>query len=171
MIISTLNSWLPGDARGWRSYRHKRHSSGDYRNPPPPGEHAGLLKYCKDRSGQPLVIPRSIRATVGKAMIDTLIARGHRVLAISVSGQHSHLLVELPDDLTAIRRIIGDAKSRSSLAIRQQMPGRVWSARGTYLRIENRRHHVCTFDYILTQQSEGAWTWSFREEARGEHRL
>src|SRR5262249_17500638 len=42
VIISTLNSWLPGDPRGFRAVNHKIHSSGDYKNPPP-GEHAGLL--------------------------------------------------------------------------------------------------------------------------------
>lgn len=56
VTVGTLNAWLPGDPRGWRSRHHKRHSSGDYKNPPPPGEHEGLYRYCKQRSGKPVVI-------------------------------------------------------------------------------------------------------------------
>jgi hypothetical protein len=40
LVIFTHNSWLPGDPRGFRSQNHKILSSGDYKNPPPPGEHA-----------------------------------------------------------------------------------------------------------------------------------
>jgi hypothetical protein len=42
VIISTRRSWLHGDAREFRSRRHRIHSLGDYRNIPPAGEHAGL---------------------------------------------------------------------------------------------------------------------------------
>ncbi len=41
-ILSTHGSWLPGNPRGFRSRNHRIHSSGDYKNPPPLGEHAGL---------------------------------------------------------------------------------------------------------------------------------
>jgi len=42
ITFSTYGAWLPGDPRGFRAWKHKRHSSGDYTNRPPRGEHAGL---------------------------------------------------------------------------------------------------------------------------------
>ncbi|HEX3314753.1 MAG TPA: hypothetical protein VHR72_07680 [Gemmataceae bacterium] len=31
--LSTYGSWLPGNPRGFRSRKHRIHSSGDYKNP------------------------------------------------------------------------------------------------------------------------------------------
>lgn len=50
VVISTRSSWLPGSPRGWRSRNHKRHSSGDYKKPPPPDEHEGLREYVEKRA-------------------------------------------------------------------------------------------------------------------------
>lgn len=77
---------------------HKIHSSGDYKNPPPRGEHAGLYRYSKAISGKPVVIPKNLREIVGTQIRDELVRLGHRILVISVAGTHCHCLVELPDD-------------------------------------------------------------------------
>lgn len=92
VVFSTVNSWLPGDPRGFRSRNHQIHSSGDYKNPPPAGEHAGLFRYSKHISGPPVVIPRDLRATVGQAVLAKLRKLAYRVLAIAVSGMHVHTL-------------------------------------------------------------------------------
>ena len=72
VIISTLNSWLPGDPRGFRTVKHKIHSSGDYKNPPPPGEHAGLFLYSSKISGETVVIPKELRDAIGIAFVDEM---------------------------------------------------------------------------------------------------
>jgi hypothetical protein len=90
VVISTLNSWLPGDPRGFRSRDHKVHSSGDYKNPPPTGEHEGLYNYSKEISGSPVVIPRHLREAAGRAIRRKLKKRNLRVLAVSVAGMHAH---------------------------------------------------------------------------------
>jgi hypothetical protein len=41
VIINTFCTWLHSDERGFRSRKHRIHSSGDYRRRPPKGEHAG----------------------------------------------------------------------------------------------------------------------------------
>ena len=168
VILSTLSSWLPGDPRGWRSRRHKRHSSGDYRNPPPEGEHAGLHEYSKRISSGPVTITRNVRAMIGCALVRTLLDDGHRVLCASVGGRHAHVLVELPDNMPLMRKIVGKAKNRSSRAIKKEMPGRVWGAGGTFKRVRDRSHQVEVFHYILDHASQGAWTWSYREGEPGE---
>lgn len=158
VTISTYASWLPGDPRGFRSRRHKVHSSGDYRRRPPPGEHAGLHRHSRSISGRPVLIPRRCRAVVGEAVRRKLQKLGHRVLAISVSGMHAHFLVELPDDPRAVRHVVGQCKTVASHAIRRDCPGRVWGHGGSFQPINDRSHHGNAYVYCLRQRH--AWAWS-----------
>ncbi len=166
VVIGTYNSWLPGDRRGFRAEEHKIHSSGDYKNPPPVGEHGGLFKYSKKVSGEPVVIPTDAREAVGRTIVEKLRKGKHRVLAVSVSGMHAHLLVELPDSLPEIRRIIGFCKTAASHAIRAQLPGRVWGRYGGFKPINGKQHHLKPYNYILSQ--EDAWIWSYEEDEEQE---
>src|SRR4051794_17135006 len=113
VIISTYNSWLPGDERGFRSRGHKIHSSGDYKNPPPPDEHAGLRRYHEARADEPVIIPEECRATLGEAILAKLEKLGHRVLVLAVAATHSHWQAELPEDEKEVRRIVGECKAKS----------------------------------------------------------
>ena len=162
VVIGTYNSWLPGNPKGFRAEDHKIHSSGDYKNPPPSGEHAGLFRYSKKISGAAVVIPLDLRETVGRKIIEKLKRLQHRVLAVSVSGMHAHALVELPDDMPAIRSIIGQCKAVASHAIRDQLPGRVWGRYGSFKPIKDKQHQLNTYKYILNQ--EDAWVWSYKDD-------
>jgi hypothetical protein len=137
VIISTWNSWLPGDKRGFRSRDHKIHSSGDYKNPPPIEEHAGLRRYHEQKAGEPVTIFAEQREAVGQAILAKLKKGNHRLLALSVAVTHSHWLVELPENLKETRKIVGQCKSASSHKIRDQVPGRVWAFRGSFIRIRD----------------------------------
>lgn len=162
VIISTLNSWLPGDSRGFRAVNHKIHSSGDYKNPPPSGEHTGLHRYSKEISGDRVIIPRELRETIGLAIRDELARVSYQVLVISVAATHCHLQVELPDDKKEIRRIIGECKRKASVAIHKELPGRVWAHDGKYESIDSAEYQHNVYNYIWDKQDD-AWIWSFRE--------
>ena len=162
VIISTLNSWLPGDPRGFRTADHKVHSSGDYKNPPPPGEHAGLHRYSKEISGDLVVIPQELREVVGTEIRDELNRLSHRILAISVAATHCHILVELPDDKKEIKRIVGESKRKASVAVRKQLPGRVWAHDGKYESVDTPEHQRNVYNYIWNKQAD-AWIWSFKD--------
>lgn len=164
VVICTVNSWLPGDPRGFRAEDHKIHSSGDYKDPPPEGEHAGLWQYSKEISGDPVIIPRDQYETAGRAIIAKLKERDHRVLAVSVSATHSHWLVELPDAMPAIRKIVGECKTASPHAIRAQLPGRVWGRYGGFKRVKDKAHHLNIYEYILNQTD--AWVWSYKDDEK-----
>ncbi len=166
VVLNTHKSWLPGDPRGFRSYQHKVHSSGDYKTPPPPGEHTGLFRYSQGISGKPILIPEECREVVGVAILQKLRKLGYTCLAISVSAMHTHLQVELPDELTAIRQIMGQCKTASSHAIRALVPGRVWGRDGSFTPIDDPEHQRKAFDYILDQ--ENAWKWSYKDPFPGE---
>ncbi len=165
VVIATLNSWLPGDPRGFRAVDHKIHSSGDYKNPPPPGEHTGLFEYSKRISGKPVVIPTELRETIGIAIRDELARVDQRLLVISVAATHCHLLVELPDDKKEIRHIIGECKRKASVAVRKKLPGRVWAHDGKYDPIETEEHQRNVYHYIWDKQDD-AWIWSFKDGVR-----
>ena len=141
-VIGTLNSWLPGDPRGFRAKDHKIHSSGDYKNPPPEGEHAGLHEYSKSISGDPVIIPPDLRELVGQKILEKLRKLDYQVLAIAVGGMHCHFLAELPESIAEVRQIVGQCKTVSSHA----------------------EHQRNTFHYILGQ--ENAWVWSYRDEPK-----
>ena len=161
VVISTHNSWLPGDPRGFRSKDHKIHSSGDYKAPPPEGEHAGLHEYSKRISGPPVVIPLALRAPIGRALLADLHKRDGRVLVVAVAGLHAHFLVELPEDLATVRQIVGRAKTAACHAMHARLPGKVWGRYGTYKPVKGVEHQRSAFYYILRQKD--AWVWSFRD--------
>lgn len=72
LILNTRCTWLHGDERGFRSRGHRIHSSGDYKDPPPPDEHEGLRRYHQTRSGEPVIIPAVARALAGPAFVARL---------------------------------------------------------------------------------------------------
>src|SRR5437870_1204489 len=96
VVISTYASWLPGEPRGFRSRGHKIHSSGDYKNPPPEGEHRGLHEYSKRISGDKVIIPKGLRPVAGRAILKRLAKLDQRILVLSISATHGHMLVEFP---------------------------------------------------------------------------
>ncbi len=161
VVIGTLNSWLPGDPRGFRSRDHKIHSSGDYRNPPPPGEHGGLHRYSKRISGEPVVIPAELREVAGRAMLAKLKKLEHQILALAVAGMHTHMLVELPEDIAVVRSVVGQCKAAASHKIQHALPGRVWGGRGKYKAVDDAQYQRRVYGYILNQND--AWTWSFKD--------
>jgi REP element-mobilizing transposase RayT len=96
---------------------------------------------------------------VGRAILAKLNKLGYRVLAVAAT--HSHWLVELPEDETEVRQIVGQCKTKSSHAIRAQVPGRVWAYRGKNIRVKDRTHQLNVYRYILTQAD--AWIWDYKK--------
>lgn len=163
VTIGTHNSWLPGDPRGFRSRNHKIHSSGDHRNPPPVGEHAGLHAYSKSISGNARLLPVECREIVSRKIRKTLENHFVQTLIISVGGMHVHLLAELPSDRKEAKRLIGIGKKSASQALSQQLPGRIWARDCGLKPILDEIHHRNTFQYILRHKEEGAYVWTFRD--------
>src|SRR3954469_2142440 len=89
--INTYCSWLKGDQRGFRTKHHEIHSSGDYKNPPPNAEHAGLRRHFEHLKKKEVKTEQVCRPTIGRAILYELRARGIRVLAIAVVKVHAHI--------------------------------------------------------------------------------
>jgi REP element-mobilizing transposase RayT len=162
-IINTLNTWLHGDPRGFRSRNPEIQSSGDYKSPPPPGEYRKLHEYFEEHAGEEVHIAYRLRAIIGQAILVYLRSLGYRVLAIAVGKVHAHIVVELPKDKARVKEIIGEAKHKSSRAVTKWMPGKVWGAGGEFVVCWEKSHLQNAFEYVIYDQGAGAWTWSYRD--------
>src|SRR5262245_7525681 len=113
VVINTKNTWLHGDERGFRSRRHRVHSSGNYKHRPPPREHKGLRDYHEKRSGGEVHISIELRPIVGSVVLEYLLSISVRVIAVAVGKVHTRVIAEMGVDLGLVKRIIGQAKRRS----------------------------------------------------------
>ena len=162
VIVNTKGSWLHGDQRGFRSRDHRIHSSGDYKHPPPAGEHAALHRHEKRNCPKPVDFSHNLRERIVVAFRDTLREQGFRVLVVSCSETHLHALAELPRSRSETKGIVGEAKRIASRSVKREMPGSVWSAGGTFKPCNSRSHQRRAFKYIRDRQEEGAFVWHFR---------
>jgi hypothetical protein len=164
VVISTRRTWLHGDPRGFRSRRHRIHSSGDYKNPPPRGEHELLLRHASKRSkGTAIKIPKHLRIQVGLALLRAVLESGGRVLVIAVKGKHAHLLTEVPRALNVVKQLVGKWKAARTRALWRAMPGSIWGDGGKYKRVRSKPCLRAAFQYIRDEQGPGAWVWTYRE--------
>jgi len=157
---NTYGTWLYGDPRGFRTRHHREHVEGDYRNPPPPGTYD--FQYRRSHSllrRPPVVFTRKQRALAGQALWECLVSKGVEVRAVSVGGEHVHLLAWM--DPLDIRQLVGQAKKHASHELRDQdLKGTVWAKRCRPNPIKDAKHLQNTARYITRHQEEGAWVWT-----------
>jgi len=151
---------LHGDPRGFRSRRHRIHSSGDYKNPPHPNEHVHLRTWMQVQLNGTVALPPRIRRVVACQIVRVRESMPVRALALSVAATHVHLLVGLPRLFDFDRKLVGACKTLSSRAIRVDLPGAVWSRGHTVVPIADRRHQLATFRYISQRQERSASLWT-----------
>ena len=161
LVLNARSTWLTGDDRGFHSRHHRLHSSGDYKNPPPPGEHAGLRRVVEARAQPPVEFPPDLFETLGLALIDKAHQREEWVAAVSVDAHHAHLLVEVPADRDVVKDAVGRWKQAASHAVRDRLPGRIWASSCDPIRIRDEEHLQNVFLYILSHARKGAWVWRY----------
>ena len=164
IIFNTRGSWLTGDPRGFRSRNHRKHSDGDYKQPPPIGQHSGLYRVVRANSRPAVSIPLALCSRIGQAVLGKCAEQGHRVLVIAVDAHHVHLLMQLPVDRKEVKRLVGTWKQKGSHAVRDELPGTIWSKSCDPIRITDRQHHERVFHYILDHAQNGAWVWTYRDK-------
>jgi hypothetical protein len=161
VILTTYGSWLPGDPRGFRTRHHRDHVEGDYRNPPPPGVYEGLHAAAKEQLKRPpVILTRPQRVIVGDTLRHRLEELLSTLACFAVSGQHAHLLAKL--DPRRTRFLVGEAKKSVYFAMRDAgFPERLWAKRPKFVPIENRRHQINVYHYILRHEEQGAYVWKY----------
>lgn len=143
--IHAHGTWLHGDPRGFRSRDHRIHSSGDYKAPPPEGEHRGLHEYHKRNSRDPTNFAWQLRKIIVEALVWRFLEEGHGVLAAAVTQTHAHALVPLPDNKRLVHDVVGRCKAKAGWAVGLIMPAPIWAAGGSYERVVSRSHQLNTF--------------------------
>jgi hypothetical protein len=158
---NTYGTWLPGDARGFRTRHHREHVEGDYKNPPPKGQYDERYQKSKDLMKRPpvyLTVPQRARAL--EEFVGSLRRRDIEVVAASIDRVHFHVLARFPG--RDPRHWIGVAKKESShyLKVEGLAPlGGLWATRFECVPVENRRHQLWVVGYILKHGKKGAATW------------
>jgi REP element-mobilizing transposase RayT len=169
ITIHVYGSWLRGDPRGWRSRHHREHVDGDYNNPPPKGKYDNLYELSKAlMKRDPVRIERELRQFVADAIAEKLRQDNIEVLIVSVDGKHIHVLARFPAHNP--RHWIGRAKKHASHSVRQQglrtEKGGLFAKRCHPKPIEDRKHEVKVFGYILDHIERGARVWRFDHAAQ-----
>lgn len=156
-IISIRGSWLPGDPRGLRDHGHRIHSSGDYRRPPPAGEHAGLHRFARARARAPLVLPPALRRVVADALAEKLMAQHGTVRILAIGRVPGHMLLKTGN--RDAKPLIGRAKQFASHRVRHALPGNIWAQGCHVVRIRNRSHYARVVAYIAQHEDDAAADW------------
>jgi len=163
VMFSTYGAWLRADERGFRDPGHRVHSSGNYRSPPPPHEHAALRHWVKQHMRKaPVRLDPALQREAGILLVGELWAIDADPLVIAVSAEHVHLLALFADE--EVRDRVGRIKRRSSHALRRVIPGSLWAKGCDTRRVFDRAHQRTVFRYISEHREEGAWVWTFRDE-------
>ncbi len=183
-ITGTYGSWLYGDPRGFRTYQHREHVEGDYRQPPPPGTYTELYEQTqRSMTRDAVALSPKERHAVAQALTEKMREWDTEFVNLAVSATHFHLLVRfrpldgqqsrgmaiprlsessaLQDGRDTLpRHLIGLLKKHSAHTLRQQglttRPGGLWAKRGKVIPITSRDHQVAVARYIARHTREGA---------------
>ena len=179
-VGSTYGTWLRGDPRGFRTFRHREHVEGDYKNPPNPGVWEPVFEISKAAMKHPPVtLDHLQRRVVCKAMVEKLELDQVECVALAIGSNHFHLLARFPaiDHHAAAqfkyqlledgrdpspRYYLSRARRNASFALRGacvKPVSRVWAARPKCLPIGDRSHQVNVARYIALHTKERAAVW------------
>jgi len=169
IIGSTYGTWLRGDPRGFRTYRHQQHIEGDYRNPPPEYLHQLFFEYSKRTLRYPPVLLDNRQCgIICESMIQRFQLDGVEVEALVILSNHFHLLSRFPE-LTAQqierlrhsilqdgrdpapRHFTGLARKHASFVLSEynlKPPSRVWAGKPKCLPIRDHQHQINVRNYI-----------------------
>ena len=146
----------PGDRRGWRTQRHRRHVPGDYRNPPPEYFGEGLRRHLGRVDIEATRLSKVQRRRVGCWMIDSFAHQEIEILALAMGAEHCHLLGRFCP-YTTVRKKAGLAKWCASREWGKHYPDRrLWARYCHVSAIRGRDHQVRAVEYIIAHSDDGA---------------
>jgi hypothetical protein len=182
---NTYGTWLPGDPRGWRSWKHREHVDGDYKHPPPAGKYDRLLEHSqKLMKRQRVVLEIPQRKLACRTMVAALRFHAVDLIALAVGPKHFHMLARFapnpehplptqcpipgintsapPSRIRTPRHLVGIAKKESARALSKAglLPeGGAWGKRCRPRPIRDRAHQLRVVGYIKDHVEEGAVVW------------
>src|SRR5689334_3448394 len=159
---NTYGTWLPGDPRGFRTERERRHVEGDYRNPPPRGQYEALHRSMRESMNRdPVHLSVPLRAMARDEFLQSFATWHIEVASISVGKIHFHVLARFPNHDP--RRYVGLAKKESAANLRRSGQvgwGGLWGEKSECIPIRGDAHLWKAFGYILDHKQQGSAVWS-----------
>lgn len=159
---TTYGTWLPGDPRGFRTWRGKVYV------PPParygdsgesvydPSRYAESYQVAVDAVERPVLLSTSQRRVVLDALLDDLGTIGITPGILAVDDRHVHLLAQFGKYV--IRPTVGRLKSVVTCRLREEgfCGKRVWS-KGCHMRsLADGKGYRAAFEYVRKHQDNGA---------------
>lgn len=149
---NTYGVWLPGDARGWDTRRHRTDIANAL------SQHTTRFQELPSR---PVVrLSLELRQSVLDEFVHKLQQNDIEVIIASLDDHHLHGLARIRDHQW--RHWLGLSKKHTSHWLRQNghsLPGGIWGKRSRAEPILSRQHQLNTYRYILSHQSHGAAIW------------
>jgi hypothetical protein len=179
-VGSTYGTWLRGNPRGFRTFQHRQHVEGDYRNAPAPGVWEPVFERSKKTLRYPVLnLDMNQRRVICSAMVDKLQSDHVEVVVIAIVMNHFHVLARFPGLAAkqiqthgasilkdgrdpAPRHFLGRARRHASFelsAAGMKPVSPVWASRPKCEPIENRRRQVNTARYIEQHVEQGTAVW------------
>jgi hypothetical protein len=181
-VGSTYGTWLRGDPRGFRTFKHIEHVDGDYKQPPP-DIYQPLFEYHKKKLKYlPVKLSQEQQRVLCSAMIESLHADKALPVALAVAVNHFHLLARFdemsPELLEKYQsQLLADERDPSprfylgrarQFAVHQlakqnlKSPGPVWATKPTCKPVHSRSHQLAVARYIQSHAREGAAIWHIK---------
>lgn len=156
-VCTARGIWLPGDPRGFRDHNHRIHSYGDYRLPGRDPVHAKLHEFADRVTSRRILLPPETRAPIAEALCDRLQAIAGPVRIACVTQTHAHVLFHAGNE--DAKSFLARAKQAASHAVREELPGTIWSKGCHVVRIRDDEHYRCAVQYIDDHRNEGGSIW------------
>ena len=188
VVATCYGTWLRGDPRGWRSYKHREHVDGDYKRPPPPGRYELEFRLSRQRlKHDPVRLSPTERACVRDALVERLRELDLELVVLAVGRSHAHAVCRFPNwgdrDYVAPRlcagnaladgrdpvprHLFGIALGHASHLAREagwKRPGPLWGRRAKFLPVSDRDHQIEAVKYVIRhRRKEGAALWTMWE--------
>jgi len=135
---TTYGSWLPGDPRGFRTRKHKRHvpppkrysDGGDFYNPQ---DYREILECATRECKGCVTLNEKHRSFLRRKLVEIGRDKGFPLKAVHVGRTHVHVLLQ--SDGADVPRIVNLLKGITSRGLSEHgLPGRVWT-RGYHMRV------------------------------------
>lgn len=161
---TTYGSWLPGDPRGFRTWRGREYVA-------PPKRYAGVdetpyraadygerYRLSQEISDDSVSLNPDQRRTACDACVADIIELGLAASVIAVGAVHTHLLARFGS--RPIRPTAGRLKSMMTRGIKEHdssfQPKRTWSKGCHPSSCEDEREYHAKFRYVVRHRDEGA---------------
>jgi hypothetical protein len=182
-VGGTYGTWLRGDPRGFRSYQHRMHVEGDYKNPPPPGVFTPIFEYSlKTLKYPPAKLTQTQRQILCQSMIQRLLDDLCEPITLAIHENHFHLLARFKSMQMdqrhqhnnsiihdgrdpAPRYYLGRARQAGTHALTQhdlKPQGPIWGKRPSCKPIQSRDHQLKVARYIKEHVKQSAAVWHIK---------